>query len=201
MPLTATSIACPLSTADLPDLRYHLLSSPTSERELNRMDRPDAVEPPPAAGSDSTPRVVVVRRSARAQTPLALILGLLLVAFSVFLLRNDGPLLLAGTRTQGQLMSYQQAASKSGRYVLHPWVRFKDAANQEHQFLDAVRASGRLSPNGGPIGVIYDPAQPQHAIVDRGLWKESVLAVPGALGLTLIAQAFVLRRRPKAHLP
>jgi hypothetical protein len=163
------------------------------------MDRPDSAEPPPAAGSDSLQRVVVVRRPDRGQAAVALILGLLLVALGAFLLRNDGPLLLTGTRTQGQLMGYQQPTSKSGRYVLHAWVRFKDDVNQEHQFLDPVRASGHLLPDGGPIGVIYDPAQPRHAIVDRGLWKESVLGVPGVLGVALIARALVLlRRRPKS---
>jgi hypothetical protein len=140
-------------------------------------------------------RVVVVRRPARPQALVALILGFLLVAFSAFLLRNDAPLLLTGTRTQGQMMGYQQTPSNNGRYILHAWVRFKDGENQEHEFLDPVSASGRLSRAGSPIGVIYDPAQPQHAIVDRGFWAESVPAVPGVIGLIVIARAFTFLRR------
>ena len=147
--------------------------------------------------ADSHSSVVVIRRMDRGHAPVAFALGLLMVALSAFFLRNDGPLLLSGTRTPGQVMGYQQATSKSGRYILHAWVRFKDDANQEHEFLDAISASGPLSPVGGPIGVIYDPAQPPRAIVDRGLWRESVLAVPGVLGGLLIGKGFTLRRRTR----
>jgi hypothetical protein len=93
---------------------------------MYRTDKPDASQPPSAPGSDSLPRVVVVDKTGRAQIPLALTLGLMLIAFSAFLLRNDGPL---------------------------------------------------------------------HAIVDRGLWAESVLAVPGALGALLIARTLASLRR------
>ncbi len=55
-------------------------------------------------------------------------------------------------------------------------VQFETAGGSEITFRDAIGSSHPIDKKGEIVGVIYDPADLERAMIDRGLWN---WAIPG----------------------
>jgi hypothetical protein len=58
-------------------------------------------------------------------------------------------------------------------------VRFETAAGHGVTFRDAIGSSHPIDKRGEIVRVIYDPADLDRAIIDRGIWN---WAIPGGCG-------------------
>jgi hypothetical protein len=87
----------------------------------------------------------------------------------------------------------------AGRYVtrLYPVVEFVTAREQVVRYQPPMGSNPPDYRVGGPLRVLYDPANPQHVVLDTWdeLWKEGVVLVAVGLVLTVISLALYLLLR------
>lgn len=87
----------------------------------------------------------------------------------------------------------------AGRYVTrsYPVVEFVTAREQVVRYQPPMGSNPPDYRVGGPLRVLYDPANPQHVVLDiwDELWKEGVVLVAVGLVLTVIIVAVYLLLR------
>jgi hypothetical protein len=88
----------------------------------------------------------------------------------------------------------------AGGYVtrLYPVVEFVTAGEQVVRYQPPMGSNPPDYRVGGPLRVLYDPANPQHVVLDTWdeLWKEGVVLIAVGLVLTVISVAVYLLLRP-----
>ena len=84
----------------------------------------------------------------------------------------------------------------AGRQVtrLYPVVEFVTAREQVMRYQPPMGSNPPDYRVGGPLRVLYDPANPQHVVLDTWdeLWKEGVVVLAVGLVLTVISVAVYL---------
>ncbi len=111
-------------------------------------------------------------------------------------------LTLSGQYTSGKVTDVNSRRSStssgsSGYYTYHAVVAFKDAQNRLARFEDSVGSSNSIYDRGDSVQVLYDPANPHKAIIDRGVlnWGISGGLALGALILLLMGISSLNRAR------
>ena len=106
---------------------------------------------------------------------LQIVAGLFLVTGSFFMGKVNVRLLLRGAKTDGRIVGYQQRSirtkndSSVGSTAYMPVVEYQ-LASKVVRFEDWLGAAIAGDINK-PVTVLYDPANPSIAMIDRGLWN------------------------------
>jgi hypothetical protein len=149
-----------------------------SLRDLMTMQKPAPAGAAPlmraedlAGGSAADdPRAAANRRTLARLAPLFLIAGVALVVFGVRQTQAQQRLQDAGIRAAG-VVSALVSSHDSNSHTYHARVVFTDRAGQRRQFTDRVGASPPLYRAGEAVTVLYLPAEPGGAMIDRGAWN------------------------------
>ena len=114
--------------------------------------------------------------------PLVALLGLVILAFGAWRGRDLILLQSVGSRTDGTVVrieSESNPGSEASQPTYYSIVQFEAASGREVTFRDAIGSSHPIDKRGEIVRVIYDPADLERAIIDRGLWN---WAIPGGCG-------------------
>ena len=115
--------------------------------------------------------------------PLVALLGLGILAFGIWRGRDLVVLQSIGSRTDGSVVrieSKSNPGSEGSQTTYYSVVRFETARGREITFRDSIGSSHPIDERGEIVQVIYDPADLESAIIDRGIWN---WAIPGGSGL------------------
>jgi hypothetical protein len=115
--------------------------------------------------------------------PLVALLGLGILAFGVWRGSEFVVLQGIGSRTHGivvRIESTSNPGSETDQPTYYSIVRFETADGREITFRDSIGASHPIDKRGEVVQVIYDPADLERVMIDRGLWN---WAIPGGCGL------------------
>jgi Protein of unknown function (DUF3592) len=120
---------------------------------------------------------------------LQIITGLLFVALSYFMGKNQAHLLRVGVRTQGRIVGYLRhsfqrsgsTTSTSTGYMPIVEYRLEDHIVRFQDWLGA----GTEGPTNIAVTVLYDAANPSVAMIDRRVWNWLPWAPILAVGLLL----------------
>jgi uncharacterized protein DUF3592 len=120
--------------------------------------------------------------------------GLFLLALGYYIGREHFHLITQGIRTQGTIVSYKQEyfagnylrASSSGSTAFMPIVKYQ-AGERVVQFKDWMGTNAAVL--NVRVTVLYDPANPSVAMIDRPMWNWIPWAPTFAMGLFLVLVA------------
>jgi len=121
--------------------------------------------------------------SRRKWLPLVALLALGILAFGIWRGRDLVVLQSIGSRADATVVrieSKSSSGSEGSQTTYYSVVRFETASGREVTFRDSIGSSHSIDKRGEVVGVIYDPGDPERAIIDRGIWN---WAIPGGCGL------------------
>jgi hypothetical protein len=133
---------------------------------------------------------------------LTLLLGLSAVLFGGYWLARRHDFLATASSAEGRVVanrreewSSQSSGSSASRHAYRAIVQFTDRAGHHVTHPDFFAFSPSSFSVGQTVNVLYDPASPEHAWIDRGE-KENYLLVAfcGAGALLFAAGVRALRR-------
>jgi hypothetical protein len=115
------------------------------------------------------------------------IFGVLLFVFAYLSEMGHLRLILAGNQTTGRIVDYKEYRDSRATSRFVPMVEF-ETNNQRIHFEDWVGRTRRHG-TGDLTSVLYDPANPSHAMIDRGILNWLPWGPCVALGLLLTLSA------------
>jgi uncharacterized protein DUF3592 len=129
------------------------------------------------------------------------VVGVFLMLLGYYIGREHFHLILAGTRTQGTIVGYKEQyfannysrPSSSGTNAFMPLVKFQ-AGDRVVQFKDWMGTNAAVL--NVRVTVLYDPANPSVAMIDRPVWNWIPWAPTFAVGLFLLLVAITASSRP-----
>jgi hypothetical protein len=116
--------------------------------------------------------------------------GLIFAGFGYYSGKDHFHLITKGVRTSGAIVAYKEEYMSSdgmGRRAFMPIVRFQ-AGDKIVQFKDWLGRNSDV-PRNAPVIVLYDPADPSVAMIDRPVWNWIPWAPAFGLGLFLVLVA------------
>jgi hypothetical protein len=123
-----------------------------------------------------------------------------LIALGLHLGQGMDELLARGQRAQGAVVRVESAHSSSsgGGYTYYPVVGFDIPGGRHHEFRDKVGTNPPSRSTGDKVTVLYDPASPDRAVIDRGIWNWTAsggCVLGGGLLLLMALKSFMNARR------
>ncbi len=106
--------------------------------------------------------------------------------------QNMLALISNGETTTGRVVrvdSRYDRSSDGGGYTYYAIVDFNTFNGERVEFQDSIGSSAPLQQRGDEVSVLYDPASPQDAIIDRGLLNWAMSGGCFILGLFLLMHA------------
>jgi hypothetical protein len=101
---------------------------------------------------------------------------------------------------QGQISGFETKTGTEGGITYSAKVRFKDQNQKSYSFTDKVSSSHPSLKTGDRVKVLYDPAAPSDAIIDRGFLNKLPMAAlmgAGVLFLYYALRAYLRMRGRK----
>jgi Protein of unknown function (DUF3592) len=137
-----------------------------------------------------------------------ILLGAVMVGFGVKSLVDGQRFLATAAEARGvvvdvaKVREYDSDAG-AGRYVtrLYPVVEFVTAREQVVRYQPPMGSNPPDYRVGGPLRVLYDPANPQHVVLDTWdeVWSTGVVLVPvGLVFMVFCAAVYLLLRSGRA---
>jgi len=133
--------------------------------------------------------------------PLFIVIALICFGFACVTAQRQFLLQQNGQRAEGHIIDYKKQLDSHNHASYHAVVRFAPAANTSVVFIDGLGTSWHHN-DFSTVTVLYDPAHPGKAMIDRGLWNWLLPVVLAAIGLlfatiALKARAALASLRPK----
>jgi len=128
------------------------------------------------------------------------VVGLGLVVFSCYIGKNNFYLIWKGVRTQGTIVDFKQvywtSQSGSGTTTHSPFMPIVEfqSNNQIVRFQDNMGSNSAAGLNS-QITVLYDPANPDHAIIERPILNWMPWGPMLAMGIFLLLVSLVGQKR------
>jgi hypothetical protein len=117
--------------------------------------------------------------SRRKWLPIVALIAVALLVFGVWRGRELVLLQSMGSRAEGTVVrieSKHDSSGEGGGTTYYSVVRFEAEDGGDVTFRDGIGASHPIDRRGEILGVMYDPAIPATAMIDRGMWN---WAIPG----------------------
>ncbi len=112
------------------------------------------------------------KRQANIMNPVMMIIALLLAGGGVYLAGNISSLQKTGSIAEGTVVEHEREyLTSENRSYYYPVVEFSNADGNPVRFRDQAGSSQPVMKAGEKVTVIYDPAQPGQAMIDRGAWN------------------------------
>ena len=129
--------------------------------------------------ADIKARIRYLQRQKMIAGPLLLLIGFGAVFGAWYFAKDVTSMIQNGVHALGQVVRVEGHSSDNG-YMYYAVVSFPDQNGRHIEFQDSVGSSTRLHDVGDQLNVLYQPSNPNDAMVDRGLWN---WALPGGLAL------------------
>lgn len=136
-------------------------------------------------------RARLKRMNARARrlAPIMGLAGLALAATGHWLAKDLYGLLATGEPATGRIFGYERVYQPNNQlYIYYPQVVFTTPEGRTVRFQDRTGSGAATTArsSGGRVSVIYDPEQPERAMIYRGLWNWAAPLGMLALGLLIL---------------
>jgi hypothetical protein len=128
--------------------------------------------------------------SRRKWLPLVALLALGILAFGAWRGRDLVVLQSIGSQADGTVVrieSESNPGSEGSQTTYYSVVRFETASGRGVTFRDAIGSSHPIDERGEIVRVIYDPADLERAIIDRGVWNWAIPGGCGVVGALILA--------------
>lgn len=109
-------------------------------------------------------------------------IGLLFAGIGLWLYSSDQDLASSGARATGTVIAITSYRDSDGDTMYRPVVEFTDAAGNRREFSSDISSSSSEFSRGETVDVIYDPAQPENAIIDSFMERFFLPLIFGGLG-------------------
>ena len=119
-------------------------------------------------------------------------IGLLFAAIGLWFDAQSRDLMENGLRTAGTVVGFDRSTDSDGDTTFMPQVTFTDRNGQNHWFASSVGSNPAEFERGDEVEVIYDPAQPDRAIIDSFTQRSLLPMVFSGLGLVFAAIGFTM---------
>lgn len=128
------------------------------------------------------------------------VVGLLFAGFGFWFWWGDNQIARIGRDAHGEVIALETSVDSDGDTTYRPRVAFTDEAGQRHVFVGRIGSSPPSFVRGEAVDVIYDPANPERAIIDSFGQRHLFPLVFGGLGSLFAAVGIgilyaVIRRR------
>lgn len=143
-------------------------------------------------------RMDALDRYTMISAPLVALIAAGLLCAGYYLERDMKTLSVHALKTEGTVTGLSGRRSGGGSTVYHPVVVFTDDAGKEREFEDRAGSSPPLYAAGDKVKILYDPASPRRAAIDRGLLNNAPAAGlygAGSLLILLAARSWIGARR------
>lgn len=137
--------------------------------------------------------------------------SLLLIASAVMLYR-DNSFATNAEVANGRVLTLERNVSRERRdgqsrtsITYTAIVEYTDQSGQRHEMAETIRTNPPRLSTGQEVQVLYDPANPAHAVVDDFWGRKGIVVIFGFLGaiFTVLGGTFLLvdyrRKRRRAH--
>ena len=153
-------------------------------------------QPPALEGAVRT-----AEKANRLATPVLVLFGAGLLVLGLWLHRNTAAFLERAVPGDGVVVDLV-ASHSNGGVTWAPVVEFRHEG-RAHRFRDSVSSNPASYRRGDGVRILYDPARPDDARIDRGRWNQAIplsISVCGAL-LCALGLWRMARRQPQRVLP
>jgi len=163
---------------------------PSEFRQRRREERRKKMENP--GGHILTPeefqmRLDAIDRYTLIMTPFIALAGIALLAGGFYLAQDMERFSVSAKKAQGEVVSLSRTGGNSHAY--YPVVEFNAATGQKERFHDSFGSDPSVYAPGDKVEVLYDPAAPTRAKIDRGLFNNLPAIVCYGLGGLLLLWA------------
>jgi hypothetical protein len=139
------------------------------------------------------------RKTNRFAAPILLLAGLGLLFLGAHLYRTTATFLEKALRAPGVVVAMaSNHSSDSNTYA--PVVEFEHEGTK-YSFKDSIGSNPPAYRVGQAVAVLYDPARPRDARIDRGRWNKAIPIFIGAFGALLCLAGFWTVRLRSASAP
>ena len=130
---------------------------------------------------------------------VALSVGLALLGGAAWLYRHESAFIASAAAAQGRITALQSHRDSEGTLLYTPRVRFTPEGRRDYEFNDRISSSHPGRKVGDAVPVLYDPGDPAHAQIDRGVWNYFLPAALAVLGLftAIVSAAGIVRRKQR----
>lgn len=135
-----------------------------------------------------------------------MLFGLVFAGIGGWFYWSDRELANSGTHTQGTVVDLQSSRNSDGDMTYKPVVEFSDRNGTRFQFVERIASSPPSFSRGEKVDLIYDPEDPENAMIDSFTTRYLFPLVFGGFGLLAaliggwLMLSFVRRRRVIAEL-
>ena len=132
-------------------------------------------------------RAAVNNRYAKGYVLFLVVAGVGLIFLGVHLGQGMQAFLAGAERTGGEVVRVESVRRDDGdggsSYTYYPFVAFSGAGGEHLEFRDKVGSNPAIYKRGDKVDVLFDPANPEDAIIDRGFWNWTAAAGSFAGGI------------------
>jgi hypothetical protein len=131
------------------------------KRQLNEVDKTDLIG-----------KIRKQKRQANIMNPVMILISIMLALGGVYMANNVESLKESGVFAEGTVVEYEREfIAGENRTSYYPVVEFLLPDGKTIRFRDSSGSSQPVLKSGEKVAVIYDPAQPGQAMIDRGAWN------------------------------
>jgi hypothetical protein len=185
-------------------LKLHRIMTPENMRLAREafVNRKAPEKQGPEEGRELTAEEIRVRlraaqKNSAIATPILSLIGVGIVTLGLYLGHNMADLLASGQREPGEVVRMESSYS-SNSTSYHAVVGFDIPGVGHREFRDSLGSNPPTHRTGDEVTVLYDPANPGHAMIDRGVWNwapASGCIAGGVLLLAMALQSLINARR------
>lgn len=112
--------------------------------------------------------------------------AIILLGIAGWMISRDPLFSGAEMKAVGTVIDLERSATGNGRVAYYPVVAFRDDTGTERRFVGSIGSNPPDYRRGEQVGVRYDPAAPEEAMIDS--WTARLLGpgLTGGMGLLLL---------------
>lgn len=133
-------------------------------------------------------RLAAQNRVLRISAPITILIGIWLLWAGGYFYNDMSARLAHGLRTEGTVVRVVGRSGSDNNTTYYAMVGYQTEQGKNIEFRDNVGSSSALYKRGDIVTVLYNPAQPDKAIIDRKMWNW-VLSLSLFLGGVLVSFA------------
>jgi hypothetical protein len=147
-------------------------------------------------------RLAAQEKTARIYAPVMLLIGI--IFFGIGIYTGEGMYAFMGdaASAKGVVTRMERESSGDGSSY-YPHVAFIPRDADRIDFRDKLGTNPPVYKKGDQVEVLYDPDNPRHAMIDRGIWNWAIPGIFTGIGIALViagSKAYAAHRATKKAL-
>ncbi|HEY8192078.1 MAG TPA: DUF3592 domain-containing protein [Alphaproteobacteria bacterium] len=137
-----------------------------------------------------TVRVEAQEKTAQVHAPVLSLIGVIFIGVSLYMGQGMYVFMNDAVAAKGIVIRMENQRSGSDGSSYYPHVAFIPQGGSRIDFRDKLGTSPPAYKKGDHVDVLYDPAEPRHAMIDRGIWNWGMPGIFGGIGVALLLTAW-----------